>query len=77
MPEESERLSRTDREILVELRRDVRYMREKMDNQHEDSKEQLRDHEARLRTLEHFRWWFLGGVVASGGLASVIARILK
>jgi len=77
MPEESDRLGRTDREMLIELRRDVRYIKEAMQKDNLDIRNNSRDHESRIRVLENFRWWFLGGIVASGGLGSLITRVLR
>ena len=48
---------RTDRELLLELRRDVRHLREMLDRElHLQAVETL-DHEKRIRVLENFLFW--------------------
>jgi hypothetical protein len=37
---------------------------------------QHNDHEKRLRTLENFRWWIVGGAAASGFFGTVLARLI-
>lgn len=70
---ESGNLERTDREILIGVRKDIRYVKESIDK---DLNLKLSDHEARIRILENFRWWFLGGIVGSGGLAGLVAGLM-
>jgi len=70
-------MARTDREILIELRRDVRYMKETMDREAKSANGIVKDHEGRLRILENFRWWLLGGVFASGGIGALVGRLIR
>lgn len=82
VPEESDhRFSYTDRELLVLLRRDLRYIREDIDRM--DKKldqtaplKMFEDHEARLRTLEQFRWWILGGGALAAFLGGIVAHFI-
>jgi hypothetical protein len=74
---ESGGFERTDREYLVGIRRDVRYMREEMEKEYKATSDALRDHETRIRLLENFRWWLIGAVVASGGLGALISRVVR
>jgi hypothetical protein len=75
--------ARTDREILVEVRRDLRYVKEKVDKLDEHKADRLAvptktvdDHEKRIRVLENFRWWILGAVFSAAGLASAATRLI-
>ena len=85
MPDEhdSERLSRTDRELLLSLREQIKFLRTSVSEAITDLKADLTnlfkapegpvwDHEQRIRRLENFRWWILGAIGAAAGLASVI-----
>jgi hypothetical protein len=67
---------RTDREILVGIRRDIRYMREQMDRETRATREELKDHENRLRILENFRWWLLGSVFAASTITAVAVKVI-
>ena len=90
MPDEhdSERLSRTDRELLLSLRGQIKFLRTSVSEAIADLKADLTnlfkapegpvwDHEQRIRRLENFRWWILGGIAASAGLASLITRLWR
>jgi hypothetical protein len=68
--DEEPSIARTDREILIELRKDVKYMTRTVVNS-------VNDHEIRIRVLENFRWWLVGGIVVSGALASVVAKLIR
>jgi hypothetical protein len=68
--DEEPSIARTDREILIELRKDVKYMTRTVVNS-------VNDHELRIRVLENFRWWLVGGIVVSGALASVVAKLIR
>ena len=78
MADESDhKFSYTDRELLLLVRRDLKYIREDIDRmdqriEHTAPLKSLEDHEARLRTLEQFRWWILGG----GALAAFAGGML-
>jgi hypothetical protein len=37
---------------------------------------QHNDHEKRLRTLENFRWWIVGGAASAGFFGSLMARVI-
>lgn len=80
---ESGGFERTDRELLVGIKRDLRYLREKLEEHarefegyKRDVREHERDIETRLRDLEKFRWWFIGAVFGSAGLAAGLTRLL-
>jgi hypothetical protein len=70
-------LERTDRELLIGVKRDVRNIAQNMEAENKRRDREYVDHEARIRILENFRWWFLGGIIASGGLASLVTKLLR
>lgn len=82
MADESEHRSPyTDRELLLLLRRDFKYVREDIDAMSKklDQKApltQFEDHEKRLRILENFRWWILGGGAAAAFVGGMAAHFL-
>jgi hypothetical protein len=73
---ESAGLNRTDRELILGLRQDVRYIRQELDELSKAPTGALKDHEKRLRILENFRWWILGAVAGSAFLSSLMTRLL-
>jgi hypothetical protein len=90
VPEEhdSERLSRTDRELLLSLREQLKYLNRSFTDGIAELKKDLADlfkapegpmwdHEQRLRRLENFRWWILGAIAASAGLAGLISHFWR
>lgn len=77
MPSESSGFERTDREILIGMRKDIRYMRDELEKQAKDAREVYKDHEGRIRVLEHFRWWIFGSIIGSAGLSAVASRLLS
>jgi hypothetical protein len=89
MPDEqnSDRLSRTDRELLLSLREQIKYLTKSVAESIADLKTDLTnlfkapegpvwDHEQRIRRLENFRWWILGAIAAAAGLSSLITKLL-
>lgn len=78
MPEGSEHgLARTDREILIGMKADVRYIRQQVERNELDMRAVIKDHEARIRLLEQYRWWIIGAVAASAGIATFIERLIR
>ena len=90
MPDEhdSERLSRTDRELLLSLREQIKYLSKIVNESISELKADITkfiegprspvwDHEQRIRRLENFRWWILGAIGAASGLASLISHLWK
>jgi len=83
MPLDSDehRFSYTDRELLILLRRDLKYVREdidKMDKKLDPTApgSLFSDHEDRIRTLENFRWWILGGGVGAAFVGGALAHFI-
>lgn len=70
-------LARNDRELLIGMKADLKYIRKKVEENERDMEAVIKDHEDRIRLLEHFRWWIVGAVAASAGLAALIERILR
>ena len=67
---------RTDRELLLELRRDVRHMKEMLDRELTLQYSRTEDHETRIRVLENYRWWLMGAIVGSAGLSAILAAVI-
>jgi hypothetical protein len=77
--------ARTEREILVELRQDMKYVKKSIEAITENKvdryeimrqTEQVKDHESRLRMLENFRWWILGAMAGSAALSSAATKLI-
>lgn len=66
----TESFSRSDHDMLIGLTRDVDHMRKLLDRL-------VNDHERRIRVLENFRWWLLGGLVSSPILAAAAAKAFR
>ena len=72
----------SDREVLLILRRDVKYIRKDIDEVLSKVAASApikiaEEHEKRIRVLENFRWWLVGGVAASGGIGAFVARLIR
>jgi hypothetical protein len=65
-----EPLAGSDHDLLIGLARDVEHMRKMLDRL-------ILDHERRIRVLENFRWWLLGGLVSSPILAAAAAKVFR
>ncbi len=82
MAEESEPPFRmSDREVLLILRRDVTYIRKDIDEvlRKVESSAPIKiaeEHEKRLRVLEGFRWWLLGGAGVAAFFGELVARLI-
>jgi hypothetical protein len=79
--ESEHRFAYTDRELLILVRRDLKYVREDIDEMSKKIDQKaamvdIDDHEKRLRTLENFRWWILGGGAAAAFLGGMAAHFL-
>jgi len=69
----------SDQEVPVwaqELIREVTILNERLPNHIDYTQRNISDHEARIRTLEAFRWLLLGVASVSGLLGSFITRML-
>ena len=77
MPDSDFEFSRTDREILIGMRKDLKYVREGIDKDTARHARVLDDHEKRIRMLENFRWWLVGAIVASGALGAGIEKLIR
>lgn len=60
----------------IELIKQVERLNEKIPTHVEWVERNLKDHEARIRTLEQFRWMLLGMVGLAGLLGAVITKLL-
>jgi hypothetical protein len=69
----SDIVPKSDREILLELRRDVKNMNVALNRELASQTKRSDDFESRLRALERFRWWLMGAIVGSAGLSAALA----
>ena len=84
----SDRIRLTDRDLLIQIREALRYVKADMAGQQAQIKETnvridgkasvktTDDHEGRIRILENFRWWILGAIGAAGFLGGLLAKHL-
>jgi hypothetical protein len=84
VPDDSDKLNRTDRELMLSLREQMKWLTRAVAELKEDltkfiegPRSPVWDHEQRLRRLENFRWWILGAIAASAGLAGFISRVWR
>jgi len=67
----------TDHDILIELRTEMRLLRETVKNSFDSGTKQLDDHESRLRVLENSHsQYFNRQSLGSGSIVTVAATIL-
>ena len=71
----------SDREVLLILRRDVKYIRKDIDEvlskvAASASIKIAEEHEKRIRVLENFRWWLLGGAALAAFAGEFMARLI-
>ncbi len=71
----------SDREVLLILRRDVKYIRKDIDEvlSKVAASAPIRiaeEHEKRIRVLENFRWWLLGGAALAAFIGDFVGRLI-
>jgi|FreactcultuFSWF8_1027224.scaffolds.fasta_scaffold06104_2 hypothetical protein len=71
----------SDREVLLILRRDVKYIRKDIDEVLSKVAASApikiaEEHEKRIRVLENFRWWLLGGAALAAFAGEFMARLI-
>ncbi len=71
----------SDREVLLILRRDVKYIRKDIDEVLSKVAAAApikiaEEHEKRIRVLENFRWWLLGGAALAAFAGEFMARLI-
>jgi len=69
----------SDQEVPLwaqELIREVTILNERLSNHIDYTQRNITDHEARLRTLEAFRWLLLGVASVSGLIGSFLTRMM-
>jgi hypothetical protein len=60
----------------IEMIRQVERLNEKIPTHVDWVERNIKDHEARLRNLEQFKWLLVGLALASGGLGAALSRLL-
>lgn len=66
-----------DRDQVVKLRIEVRYLSGAIQKLEDHVKEVVRDHNQRIRVLENFRWWIIGAMFASGALSALLSKLME
>ena len=71
----------SDREVLLILRRDVKYIRKDIDEVLSKVAAAApikisEEHEKRIRVLENFRWWLLGGAALAAFIGDFVGRLI-
>lgn len=77
MLSESDELEQTNREILIGMKRDIRYIRERFDDRNKMMAGELANHEKRISSLERYRWWIAGAVMATGTITSILTALFE
>jgi hypothetical protein len=72
----SERFQFTERDLLIKLSTEFKAFAETVRINQVSLQSQHNDHEKRLRTLENFRWWIVGGAASAGFFGSLLARVI-
>lgn len=76
MDHSSERFQFTERDLLIQLRSDVKNLSDETRRATSGIAQDIRDHEGRLRVLENFRWYIIGAAGASGFVGALVARAI-
>lgn len=74
--EEAVSHTRTDRELLLLLAQSLSYIRRDVTRLTTRLDTMFADHEKRIRVLENFRWWILGGAAGMAFLGALAARAI-
>lgn len=74
MADSSERFEYTERDLLIKLREDIKALTEETRRNSTAIIIDIKDHEARLRVLENFRWYIIGAAGASGFIGAMVGR---
>lgn len=72
----SERFEYTERDLLIRLTEQVKALTDETRRSTAGISQDIRDHEARLRILENFRWYLVGASAGAGFLGAIIARAI-
>lgn len=79
MSESGDRFQYTERDLLIRLSEQVKNLTDETRRSSAGIAADVRDHEARLRIIENFRWWVLGAAgcaaFVSGLFGAYIGRL--
>ncbi len=67
----------TDHDILIELRTEMRLLRETLKEAGDGTKESLTDHEKRLRFIERWMWLAIGAIALTQFVLTIISTIFR
>ena len=74
---ESDRWDASDRDQLVKLRVELRYLSGAIQKLEDHVKDVVTDIDKRVRILENFRWWMVGAMIGSGVISAVLNKLLE
>lgn len=72
----SERFEYTERDLLIRLSEQVKNLTDETRRSAAGIASDVRDHEARLRILENFRWYLVGAGCLAGFLAGSLVALV-
>lgn len=75
--DESGREEFSQRDQVLKLRIDVRYLSGAIQKLEDHVHEMFREQERRIRILENFRWWMVGAMIGSGVISAVLNKLLE
>ena len=74
---ESDRWDTSDRDQLVKLRVELRYLSGAIQKLEDHVKDVVTDIDKRVRILENFRWWMVGAMIGSGVISALLNKLLE
>lgn len=74
---ESDRWDASERDQVVKLRVEVRYLSGAIQKLENHVKDVVADIDKRVRILENFRWWMVGAMIGSGVISAVLNKLLE
>lgn len=78
MPEQSsnERFQFSERDLLIKVMGELKALRDETRAVANAVNVEIKDHEARLRVLENFRWYIIGAAGTSGFVGALLGRAI-
>lgn len=72
----SDRFVLTERDLLIQVKTELSNLSKTFQENNSNKQEELKDHEARIRILENFRWWIIGASAGAGFLGNMLGKII-
>lgn len=74
---ESERYESSERDQIIKLRVEVRYLSGAVQKLEGHVEKVVTDIDKRVRILENFRWWMVGAMIGSGVISALLNKLLE